>query len=90
MLYEVITGIALTILNLVLNVVFIRGLGPIPAFGTAGAAMGTVMAGGLLSFVAAHRLFYSHKWVIQFHRGMSLRPHWKTIRELFRFRNNFV
>src|SRR5687768_12595649 len=28
-------GIALTVLNLVLNVVFIRGLGPIPAYGTA-------------------------------------------------------
>jgi putative MATE family efflux protein len=78
-------GIALTILNLVLNVVFIRGLGPIPAFGTAGAAMGTVMAGGLLSLLAAHRLFYSHKWVIHFDRGLSLRPDWKTIRELFRF-----
>ncbi|MEJ2237326.1 MAG: MATE family efflux transporter [Gemmatimonadales bacterium] len=78
-------GIALTILNLVLNVVFIRGIGPIPAFGTAGAAMGTVMAGGLLSLLAAHRLFYSHKWVIHFDRGLSLRPDWKTIRELFRF-----
>ncbi len=78
-------GIALTVLNLVLNVVFIRGLGPIPAFGTAGAAMGTVMAGGLLSLVAAHRLFFSHKWVVHFHRGMSLKPDWSIIRALFRF-----
>src|SRR5688572_8473515 len=30
-----ILGIALTVLNLVLNVVLIRGLGPIPSFGTA-------------------------------------------------------
>ena len=30
-----------TVLNIVFNVVFIRGLGPIPAYGTAGAAMGT-------------------------------------------------
>ena len=37
-----ILGIAMTVLNIVLNVVLIRGLGPIPAFGTAGAAMGTV------------------------------------------------
>ena len=36
-----ILGIALTVLNIVLNVILIRGLGPIPAFGTAGAAMGT-------------------------------------------------
>jgi putative MATE family efflux protein len=78
-------GIGLTILNLVLNVILIRGLGPIPAFGTAGAAMGTVIAGGLLSLVAIHRLFFSHRWVIHFHRGMSLRPDWSIIRSLFRF-----
>ena len=78
-------GIALTVLNLVLNVIFIRGLGPIPAFGTAGAAMGTVMAGGLLSLLAIHRLFFSRHWVIHFHRGMSLKPDWAIIRELFRF-----
>ena len=35
-------GIAMTVLNIVFNVVLIRGLGPIPAYGTAGAAMGTV------------------------------------------------
>ena len=32
-------GIVLTVLNIVLNVIFIRGLGPIPAFGTLGAAV---------------------------------------------------
>mgnify|MGYP003707536043 FL=1 len=36
-------GIALTILNIALNVIFIRGLGPIPAFGTKGAAMGMLV-----------------------------------------------
>jgi len=46
-------GIWLTVLNLVLNVVLIRGLGPIPAFGTLGAAMGTVIAGGILAVAAA-------------------------------------
>jgi len=35
-------GVLLTVLNIVLNVILIRGLGPIPAFGTRGAAMGTV------------------------------------------------
>ena len=39
-------GVALTVLNLVLNVILIRGLGPIPSYGTAGAAMGTVLASG--------------------------------------------
>ncbi len=78
-------GIGLTILNLVLNVILIRGLGPIPAFGTAGAAMGTVIACGVLTLVAAHRLFFSHRWVIHFHRGMSLKPDWSIIRSIFRF-----
>ena len=78
-------GIALTVLNLIFNVILIRGLGPIPSFGTAGAAMGTVLAGGLLSVLAAHRLFFSRHWVIHFHRGMNLRPDWWIIRSLFRF-----
>ena len=34
-------GVGLTALNIALNVILIRGLGPIPAFGTKGAAMGT-------------------------------------------------
>ncbi len=78
-------GVALTILNITLNVILIRGFGPIPAFGTKGAAMGTVIAGGVLSLVAFHRLFFSQRWVVHFRRGMSLRPDWPIIRQLFRF-----
>ena len=37
-------GIGLTALNIVLNVILIRGLGPIPRLGTAGAATGTLDA----------------------------------------------
>lgn len=77
-------GIALTVLNIVLNVVFIRGLGPIPALGTAGAAVGTVLAGGILSIVAFHRLVTS-KWVVGFPRHESRRPDWSIIRSLFQF-----
>ncbi len=50
-------GIALTVLNVVLNVVLIRGLGPIPAFGTAGAAMGSVIAAGAVSLIAFYQMF---------------------------------
>src|SRR4051812_5151896 len=39
-------GFVMTIANLILNVVLIRGLGPIPTFGTAGSAMGTAIASG--------------------------------------------
>ncbi len=77
-------GIALTILNITLNVIFIRGLGPIPAFGTRGAAMGTVTAGALVSGYAMVRLF-SGKWVVAFHKGMNLMPDWNIIRQLFKF-----
>ena len=45
-------GIALTILNIALSVILIRGMGPIPAFGTTGAAMGTVIAGASISVYA--------------------------------------
>ncbi len=77
-------GIALTIMNLVLNIIFIRGLGPIPGFGTMGAAMGTTIAGAVLTLFALHRLC-THRWVVGFHRGMRLSPDFEIIRSLFRF-----
>ena len=49
-------GIAMTVLNLVLNVILIRGFGPIPSFGTAGSAMGTAMASGLMAVYALWKL----------------------------------
>ena len=77
-------GIVMTVLNVILNVILIRGLGPIPAFGTRGAAMGTAIASGTVGvlFVA---LLFSHRLVIQFSRSMAWRPDWAIIRELFRF-----
>ena len=77
-------GVVMTALNVVLNIILIRGLGPIPAFGTAGAAMGTVIAAGLVGAYAVAMLF-SGKWVVTFHRGMNWKPDWKIIAQLFRF-----
>ena len=77
-------GIMLTALNITLNVILIPGLGPIPAFGTTGAAMGTVIAGGLMAVVSIYLLF-AGKWVVGFHRAMDWRPDFGIIRELFRF-----
>jgi putative MATE family efflux protein len=77
-------GIALTVLNITLNVVFISGLGPIPAMGTAGAAIGTVLAGTLVSGYALYRLF-GDRWVVSFRRMASLKPDIEIIRALFRF-----
>ncbi len=79
-----ILGVTMTVLNLVLNVVLIRGLGPIPAFGTAGAAMGTVIASGLVAAYALAKL-WTGGWVVAFPRGRDLRPDWVIIRSLFRF-----
>ena len=77
-------GIWLTVLNLVLSVILIRGLGPIPAFGTLGAAMGTVIASGIVTLAAAWSLF-GGRWVIHIHRGFDWRPDPAIIRQLFRF-----
>jgi putative MATE family efflux protein len=77
-------GIALTLLNLALNVVLIRGLGPIPAFGTAGSAMGTCIASGLVALYALWKLL-SGGWVVSFPRQHGFAPDWGIIRSLFRF-----
>ena len=77
-------GIILTVLNITLNVILIRGLGPIPAYGTAGAAMGTVISGGVVSVIVLF-LLLSGKAVVAFERGMRLMPDWTIIRSLFRF-----
>ena len=77
-------GIASTLLNILLNVVFIRGLGPIPAYGTAGAAMGTSIAFGLVALYALWKLWHGG-WVVSFPRHRGFAPDWKIIRALFRF-----
>ena len=77
-------GIAMTVLNLVLNVILIRGLGPIPAFGTVGSAMGTVIASGLVALYALVKL-WTGGWVVAFPRGHGFGPDWGIIRSLFRF-----
>jgi putative MATE family efflux protein len=77
-------GIVMTVLNLVLNVILIRGLGPIPAFGTAGAAWGTVIASGLVAAYALARL-WGGGWVVRFPRRHGFAPDWTIIRSLFRF-----
>ncbi len=77
-------GILMTALNILLNIVLIRGLGPIPAFGTRGAAMGTAIASGIVSLIFIWMLF-SNRLVIHFSRSMSFRPDWDIIRSLFRF-----
>ncbi|MBB4635398.1 MATE family efflux transporter [Longimicrobium terrae] len=77
-------GVAMTVLNLVLNIILIRGLGPVPAYGTTGAAIGTSMASGLVALYGLWKLWHGG-WVVQFPRGQGWAPDWGIIRSLFRF-----
>lgn len=78
-----ILGITMTVLNLIFNLIFIPGLGPIPAFGTMGSAMGTTLASGLVSCYALYRLVRGG-WVVSFPKG-GYAPDWDVIKKLFKF-----
>jgi putative MATE family efflux protein len=77
-------GISMTVLNLALNILLIRGLGPIPPFGTKGAAMGTCIASGLVAVYALAKL-WSGAWVISIPRGGGYGPDWTIIKSIFKF-----
>src|SRR5205823_9312781 len=79
-----ILGVSITVLNVALNIVFIRGLGPIRSFGTAGAAIGTSIASGIIGIYSLFKL-WTGGWVVAFPRGQGWGPDWSIIRELFRF-----
>ena len=77
-------GALMTVLNISLNVVLIAGYGPFPALGTFGAALGTVIASGIVSLIAIW-LILKDRLVVHFSRAMSWRPDFAIIRALFRF-----
>jgi MATE family, multidrug efflux pump len=84
-------GITMTILNLLLNIVLIRGLGPIPEFGTKGAAMGTCIASGAIALYALGKL-WGGAWVVSIPRGergeslwQRFGPDWSIIKAIFKF-----
>ncbi|HYD54633.1 MAG TPA: MATE family efflux transporter [Gemmatimonadaceae bacterium] len=77
-------GFALTVLNIVLNVVFISGFGPIPAYGTKGAAIGMSIAAGIMALFTLYKL-WAGGWVVSFPKHHGYRPDWQIIRSLFRF-----
>jgi putative MATE family efflux protein len=77
-------GTVLTVLNIAFNVALITGLGPLPRMGTAGAAAGMSLAGVVLTAICLW-LLLTGRTPVHWHRGMSWKPDWMTIRELFRF-----
>ncbi|MEP7347969.1 MAG: MATE family efflux transporter, partial [Gemmatimonadaceae bacterium] len=79
-----ILGISLTALNIIFNVILIDGLGPIPSFGTAGAAMGTCIAGGVVMLYSLLKL-KKGGWVVSFPKEHRFGPDWTIIKSLFRY-----
>jgi len=79
-----ILGIVMTLLNVVFNIILIRGLGPIPSMGTRGAAIGTCLATGLVALYAFRKLL-GGGWVVSVHSQSGYRPDFKVIRKLFKF-----
>src|SRR5687768_14039118 len=71
-------GVTMTILTVAFNVILI------PAFGTIGAAFGTIASSTIVAVYGMWRVTRPHS-VIHFERGMSLRPDFKIIRSLFKF-----
>ena len=71
-----------TVLNIILDPVFIFGLGPIPAMGVGGAALATIIAQGI-SAVLALRYLYLQSGLLHYHPGL-LRLDWKLTRLTFR------
>jgi len=79
-----ILGIVMTALNVVLSIAFISGFGPIPSFGTKGAAIGTCIASGLVALFAFWKL-WNGGWVITLRNNYGYAPDLKVIRQLFKF-----
>ena len=70
-------------LNVGLNMILIRGFGPIPAYGVQGAALGTSIASALASGVGIW-LMKTGRVVVSF-KGVPHQPDWAIIRQLFKF-----
>ena len=71
-------GVAMTVMTIAFNVILI------PAFGTVGAAFGTIASTTLIA-IYGMLLLTRPETVIHFERGMSKRPDFTIIRSLFRF-----
>ncbi|NLA58381.1 MAG: MATE family efflux transporter [Firmicutes bacterium] len=71
-----------TVLNIILDPIFIFGLGPIPAMGVGGAALATIIAQGI-SAVLSLRYLYVQSGLLHWQPG-SLRLDWNLTKLTFR------
>ena len=79
-----ILGIVMTILNASLSIVLISGVGPVPSFGTKGAAMGTCISAGVIALYSI-RMLWSGKWVVTIRNDRGYAPDFTVIKQLFKF-----
>lgn len=79
-----ILGIVMTVLNIILNIIFIRGLGPIPSYGVMGSAIGFCLSTGAVGIYSIYKL-WSGDWVVTIRSKSGYAPDWKIIRRLFKF-----
>jgi putative MATE family efflux protein len=77
-------GVLMTVLNVVLNVLLIGGVGPIPALGTRGAALGTVIASITASGIGLW-LVMARKLVLHLPEHAQFTIDWTIMREIVRF-----
>ncbi|MGE3844401.1 MAG: MATE family efflux transporter [Vicinamibacterales bacterium] len=77
-------GALMTALNVVLNITLIAGLGPIPALGTGGAALGTVIASCTASGVGLW-LVLSKRTVLHIPDRGRLTVDWQILRAIIKF-----
>ena len=72
----------LNILNVIFNYILMFGLGPIPALGLQGAAIGTVLARGL-GVVIGLIIIYGGKNVVKILPSSTFKPDWRLIGDIF-------
>ena len=72
---------AINVLNILLNYLFMFGAGPIPAFGIAGAALGTVVSRAI-GVVVVFVIIYSGRNVVRLLPG-TYWPNWRMFGDIF-------
>jgi putative MATE family efflux protein len=71
---------SINLLNILFNYLFIFGIGPFPAMGVSGAAVGTVLSRGLI-VLAVFIIIYSGRNVIKILPG-TYRPNWRMFGDI--------
>ena len=77
-------GITMTVLNIALNILLIRGFGPVPGLGTKGSAIGSAISATIIGVYCLYKLIRGG-WVVSFPKHHGWGPDWEIIKLLFKF-----